>query len=90
MNMDAESSADSGTTSHGEDGLHAPATLATLNEDGSRRWLKPRLSHGKFLVRRRIVAYVLIALFTLIPYIKINGWPAMLLDLSARRFHIFG
>ncbi|MBI1190515.1 MAG: cytochrome c oxidase accessory protein CcoG [Tepidisphaera sp.] len=68
----------------------AKAALATLNEDGSRRWIRPRLSHGRFLTRRRAAAYVLIALFTLIPYVKINGWPAMLLDLSARRFHIFG
>lgn len=64
--------------------------LSTLNTDGSRRWLRPRLSEGRFLLRRRVVAYVLIAVFTLIPYITINGKPAVLLDLPARRFHILG
>ncbi|MDX2130533.1 MAG: cytochrome c oxidase accessory protein CcoG [Planctomycetota bacterium] len=74
----------------GETGTRAPSTLSTLNDDGSRRWLKPKLSPGRFLSRRRAVAYALIALFTAIPHTTINGWPAILLDLSARRFHILG
>ena len=64
--------------------------LSTLNQDGSRRWLKPKLSRGRFLHARRIVAYALIAIFTLIPYLRINGKPAVLLDLSTRHFTIFG
>jgi len=64
--------------------------LATLNKDGSRRWLRPRVSPGRFLTGRRIVAYVLIAMFTLIPYIKINGKPAVLLDITSREFTILG
>ena len=58
--------------------------LSTLERDGSRRWLRPRLSKGKFLTYRRWVAYALIALFTLLPYIKINGRPAVLLDVDHR------
>jgi cytochrome c oxidase accessory protein FixG len=64
--------------------------LSTLREDGSRRWLYPRPAAGSFLRARRIVAYVLIAIFTLIPYLKINGKPAILLDLPQREFTIFG
>jgi len=64
--------------------------LATLNADGSRRWLQPRLSHGRFLSRRRAVAYLLIAVFAALPYIRINDKPAMLLDLVQRRFTFFG
>ncbi len=64
--------------------------LSTLNQDGSRKWLRPRVSPGRFLSARRVVAYVLILLFTALPYIKINGYPAILLDLIGRRFHIFG
>ncbi len=64
--------------------------LSTLNDDGSRRWLKPRPSPGKFWHARRAVAYFLIALFTAIPYITINGKPAVLLDIIARRFTILG
>jgi len=64
--------------------------LATLNADGSRRWLRPRLSRGRFLAGRRAAAYGLILLFTVIPFVTINGHPALLFDLGERRFHVFG
>jgi cytochrome c oxidase accessory protein FixG len=66
------------------------SVLSTLNDDGSRRWLNPRVSPGRFLTRRRVTAYGLIALFVALPLIPINGHPALLLDIAARRFHIFG
>lgn len=72
------------------DPLAPESVLSTLSADGSRRWLKPRLSHGRFLTRRRIVAYLLMALFFLIPFTQINGHPAMLLDIVHRRFYLFG
>ncbi|MEM9019885.1 MAG: cytochrome c oxidase accessory protein CcoG [Planctomycetota bacterium] len=64
--------------------------LSTLEQDGSRRWLYPKLSKGPFLFWRRVVAWVLIGIFTVIPFIKINGRPAILLDILRREFHIFG
>lgn len=64
--------------------------LSTLEADGTRRWIKPRVSPGRFFNRRRIVAYALIAIFTLLPYIKINGKPAILLDILNREFTILG
>lgn len=64
--------------------------LSTLESDGSRRWLFPRLAKGRFWNLRRLVAYVLIAIFTVIPYIPINGHPAILLDLVHRRLHLMG
>jgi cytochrome c oxidase accessory protein FixG len=70
-----------------------PATervLPTLNPDGSRRWLRPRLSPGRFLVRRRTLAWLLIALFTLIPYLRMSGKPVILLDVVHRQFTLFG
>jgi len=67
----------------------ATSLLPTLSQDGSRKWIRPRLSVGTFFRWRRAVAYILIALFTLIPFIKIDGRPFMLLDLWSRRFFIF-
>jgi len=64
--------------------------LSTLEADGSRRWLQPKLSKGRFLNRRRWTAYGLIAAFTAIPYININGKPAILLDVMHREFYILG
>ena len=64
--------------------------LSTLEADGSRRWLYPRLSKGDFLAKRRAVAYILILLFTAIPYMRLNGRPLMLLDVLHRKFYLFG
>lgn len=68
----------------------AKAVFTTLNPDGTRRWLRPRLSLGRFLTRRRVVAYVLIALFWALPLVEVNGRPLVLLDIATRRFHILG
>lgn len=64
--------------------------LSTLKQDGSRRWLYPKLSKGRFLLYRRITAYVLIAIFSVLPFLKMNGRPVILLDIIRREFHIFG
>jgi cytochrome c oxidase accessory protein FixG len=64
--------------------------LSTLNQDGSRRWIRPRLSRGRFLRRRMFVGWALIAIFTAIPYLRLNGKPLILLDVPAREFTLFG
>jgi cytochrome c oxidase accessory protein FixG len=64
--------------------------LSTLNVDGSRRWLYPRVSIGRFLRARRWLAYALIAVFTLAPYLRWHGKPLILLDIPAREFTIGG
>ncbi len=64
--------------------------LPTLNADGSRRWLRPKLYDGKWLRRRRPVAWVLIALFVILPWVRVSGRPALQLDIIARRFEFFG
>ncbi|MBC8329760.1 MAG: cytochrome c oxidase accessory protein CcoG [Planctomycetes bacterium] len=73
------------------DFLEAPEqVLSTLNPDGTRRWLFPRLSKGRWWKRRRWVAYSLIALFNLLPWLPVGGKPAILLDVANRDFAFFG
>lgn len=64
--------------------------LSTLERDGSRRWIHPKLSTGKWWKRRRVVAYVLMVVFVVIPHIRIGGKPAVLLDIAARKFTVLG
>ncbi|MEQ8850187.1 MAG: cytochrome c oxidase accessory protein CcoG [Phycisphaerales bacterium] len=71
--------------------IEAPErVLSTLNQDGSRRWLRPRPARGTFWKWRRPVAYGLILLFTALPWITINGKPAVFLDIIHREFTFFG
>ncbi|MCC5822437.1 MAG: cytochrome c oxidase accessory protein CcoG [Phycisphaerales bacterium] len=64
--------------------------LSTLNNDGSRRWLCPRPSDGRFVRQRRVVAWALIVLFTVLPHLRLNGRPLVLLDIINREFTLFG
>lgn len=74
--------------------MTAPAAqgrvLATLNEDGSRRWIRPKPADGRWLVRRRAVAYALMLFYLAFPHLRWNGKPWMLLDLPRREFTFFG
>ena len=70
--------------------LEAERVLSTLNADGTRHWLRPRLARGRFLRGRRIVGAALIVLFILLPRIRIGGRPALLIDLISREVSAFG
>jgi cytochrome c oxidase accessory protein FixG len=61
-----------------------------MESDGTRRWIYPRLSRGRFWSRRRTVAYLLLALFALLPFVRLGGRPLLLLDVMHRRFTIGG
>lgn len=64
--------------------------LPTLNADGSRRWLRPRLFRGRFLRARTAVGWLLIVAFWVLPFVKVGGKPAILLDIPGRQFFFFG
>jgi cytochrome c oxidase accessory protein FixG len=64
--------------------------LSTLEKDGRRRWIEPKLSTGTWWRRRRVVAYALMVVFVVIPHLRINGKPMILLDIAAREFTVLG
>lgn len=64
--------------------------LSTLNPDGTRRWMRPKAAMGKWWNRRRVVAWILMIMFTAIPWLKVGGRPVMLLDVMNREFTFFG
>jgi cytochrome c oxidase accessory protein FixG len=68
----------------------AERVLPTLNQDGSRRLIRPRTYLGRYYWRRLVTAWVLIVLFCGLPFLRVAGKPAVLLDISARQFTFFG
>ncbi len=64
--------------------------LPTLNQDGTRRRIRPKLYRGPIYTKRFFVGWALIVMFVGLPFVSIGGAPAVLLDLGAREFTFFG
>jgi cytochrome c oxidase accessory protein FixG len=65
-------------------------TVTTIREDGSRPFVYTADAPGRFRRARRITAGLLIAVYLLLPWIPVGGYPAVFLDVAHRRFHLFG
>ncbi|MBI5766401.1 MAG: cytochrome c oxidase accessory protein CcoG [Verrucomicrobia bacterium] len=65
-------------------------SVTTIRPDGSRPFMYPAESRGRYTRARRIAAFVLLVVYLALPWIKINGYPAVFLDVAERRFHLFG
>ncbi|MEM1084419.1 MAG: cytochrome c oxidase accessory protein CcoG [Verrucomicrobiota bacterium] len=65
-------------------------SVTTINDDGSRYFLHPADVRGKWTYARRVFGFLLIAIYVLLPWIPINGAPALFFDVENRRFHVFG
>jgi cytochrome c oxidase accessory protein FixG len=74
--------------------MSAPTTsqrvLPTLNADGTRRLIRPRLYTGPKWRARRITAFALMLTFVLLPWLRVGGQPLVLLDVIRREFVLFG
>lgn len=71
---------------------HLPTldSVASLNADGSRRFVHPADVSGPHDRRRRVVFAILFAILFAVPWLKVDGRPAILLDVPQRRFFLFG
>ena len=64
--------------------------LPTLNNDGSRRLVRPKPFKGGYYWRRFWVGWGLIALFVSLPFLRMGNAPSVLFDIPGRKFHLFG
>lgn len=65
-------------------------SVTTINRDGSHYYLHTADVKGKWTTARRVVALLLISIYVLLPWVQINGSPALFLDVENRQFHVFG
>lgn len=65
-------------------------SVTTIGRDGSRLFLHPADVKGFFTRWRRVFAFLLIAIYILLPWIPVGGHPAVFLDVLNLRFHLFG
>lgn len=65
-------------------------SVTTINDDGSHYVLHPADVRGRFTTARRLFGAFLLLIYVGLPWIEINGSPAVFLDVAHRRFHLFG
>jgi cytochrome c oxidase accessory protein FixG len=70
--------------------MNAPETQVDGGLYATRQKIYPREIDGRFQRMRTIAAWALLGIFYLIPWIPWGGRQAVLFDLPARKFYIFG
>lgn len=65
-------------------------TLATVDQQGKRIWIYPKMPKGKFYAYRKYVSYFLLAVLFITPWIKWNGRPLFLFNIMESKFILFG
>lgn len=65
-------------------------SIATVDESGKRIWIYPKKPSGNFHRWRIVVTVALLSLLFSGPFIRINGQPALLLNVFERKFVILG
>ncbi len=73
------------------DKRHLPEQrLATMDESGKRVYIFPEKVSGLLRKWRAVTQTVLIVILLVLPWIKIGGYQALLLDIPNRKFSVFG
>lgn len=65
-------------------------SIGTMEQSGKRKWVFPKKPKGRYTNYRNIVAYTLLIFYFALPFIKVNGNPALLLDIINRQIFIAG
>ena len=64
-------------------------SIGTINKEGKRAWVFPKIPKGKLYDKRKVVSYLLLAFLFAAPFIKINGNQFLLFNVLERRFNLF-
>jgi cytochrome c oxidase accessory protein FixG len=65
-------------------------TVYTINADGSRNFLHPADVRGRWQVLKNLVFSVLILVYVALPWLRVDGRPAVNIDLPGRSASLFG
>jgi len=73
-----------------EDHERFRAQLASVEQDGRRKWIYARQPSGRLYKWRTVVAAILLVFFVASPFVYVRGHQFMLLNLLERKFVLFG
>ncbi len=75
-----------------EDLLHAETfrdRVSSVSETGRRNWIYALKPSGKWTNYRKYLAWLYLAVFFIMPFIKVNGMPFMMINLPEGKFILF-
>ncbi len=64
--------------------------VSTVDDDGNRKWIYASKPEGRFYNLRLYLAYFYLAIFFIMPFIKIDGAQFLLFNVLEGKFHLFG
>ncbi len=64
--------------------------LTTVDESGKRAWVFAKKPKGKFYNKRQILAYIILAAFYILPWVKYKGDQFLMFNILERKFVLFG
>ncbi len=64
-------------------------TVSTVSDGGKRKWQYVDKASGKFYAARQWVAWIYLAIFFTMPFIKVNGMPFFMINIVEGKFIIF-
>jgi cytochrome c oxidase accessory protein FixG len=73
---------------HGDESFRD--SISTISKEGKRNWIYPKKPKGKHYTNRTIVSIILLAIMFILPFIKLNDRPFVLLNVLERKFIIYG
>lgn len=65
-------------------------TVSTVDKEGHRKWIYALQPRGFLYTLRSYISWVYLAFFFFVPFIRINGVPALQFNVLDRRFIFFG
>jgi cytochrome c oxidase accessory protein FixG len=65
-------------------------SIATINKDGERAWIFPTKPKGRYYDLRTYFTWFYLAVFFALPFIKYNGEPLFLFNVTEKKFILFG
>lgn len=73
-----------------ETGVSFRDRVSNLDKKGNRIWIYPKKPKGSYHRWRSFIAVILLIIMFVLPFIKVDGRPFMLLNIFERKFIIFG
>lgn len=65
-------------------------SIATIDQQGKRKWVYPNKPKGKLYDLRKYLSYVYLVVFFTLPFITVSGEPLFMFNIVERKFILFG